>query len=487
MTDPIFKKLPWRLVTLLLSATSLTTLSHAEPEKKPVKVYILSGQSNMVGIGQAGTTGRTAYQTYVSKETTEENQGTTLSIYQGAYDPSVDYDKAEAVETHVVRLGYWPHTSFPEVEGDQTQIARGYIKIGQPGRYTFNTTSSGSICEVDGKVVYNSINDKDADPEVVRYETGIYPIEVTFPGAGKSNLTYQFLDVPGSLHTVAKEQKKYPELVNEDGNWASRDDVWYKGVVTATADKWLSIGCGAGDGQVGPELGFGWVVGDHHEEPVLILKASEGNRSLAWDFLPPGSERYEVGDTVYAGYKDYMSNWEKGTEPKPPGHGWYAGKQYDDCFDAAKKALSNFDENFPHWKDRGYEINGFVWWQGHKDSGNEVHSANYEKNLTHLIKTLREDFKAPNAPFVVGTIGFGGWEMDGKYLEIVNSQLAVGDDEKHPEFADNVTTVETRDFWKSAEESPRSQDFHYNQNGETYYLVGRAFGKGMLELLEGDK
>jgi len=67
-------------------------------------------------------------------------------------------------------------------------------------------------------------------------------------------------------------------------------------VVTATEDKWLDIGCGASAGSIGPELGFGQMVGNFHDESVLLLKASQGNRSLGWDFLPPGPESFELAD-----------------------------------------------------------------------------------------------------------------------------------------------------------------------------------------------
>lgn len=269
--------------------------------------------------------------------------------------------------------------------------------------------------------------------------------------------------------------------IGQVGNWAVRDDVWSKGVVTAGANKWLSVGCGAGSNNIGPELGFGHVVGDHHDEPVLLLKASQGNRSLSWDFLPPGSKQFEHEGTVYAGYKESPASWKKGTEPKPIN--WYAGKQYDDCFNAAHEVLNNFDTEFPHWKGRGYEIAGFVWWQGHKDTGSAVTAGRYEENLVHLIKTLRKEFKAPAAPFAIATIGFGGRAMEGNTLTVAKAQLAVsGEKGKYPEFKGNVKTIDIRDFWRAAEVSPKNQGFHYNQNAETYMLVGEALGRGMLEL-----
>ncbi|MDP7305669.1 MAG: sialate O-acetylesterase, partial [Pirellulaceae bacterium] len=162
---------------------------------------------------------------------------------------------------------------------------------------------------------------------------------------------------------------------------------------------------------------------------------------------------------------------------------WYAGKQYDDCFKAVHEVLDNFATHFPQYKNQDYEIAGFVWWQGHKD-GNPAHASRYEHNLVHLIRTLRKEFKAPKAPFVIGTIGFGGWEMKGPHLAVANAQLALsGEKGKYPEFASNVLTVETRDFWKDVSVSPRNQGFHYNQNAETYMMVGDALGRGMVKLL----
>jgi alpha-galactosidase len=236
------------------------------------------------------------------------------------------------------------------------------------------------------------------------------------------------------------------------------------------------------------------VVGNHHEEPVLILKASQGNRSLGWDFLPPGSQSCEHTDEngvtwVYAGYKQSPDRWRKGTEPAPIE--WYAGKQYDDCFNAAKDVLAKFDEKFPHWKGRGYEIAGFGWWQGHKDGGEQgkgnatVHAIRYEQNLARLITTLRKEFNAPNAPFVVATCGFNGgqgWEPGSSAETIFNAQMSVGDPAKHPEFAGTVRAVDTRPFYRPPEVSPRNQSFHYHGNAETFMLVGEAMGKAMVEM-----
>ena len=87
-------------------------------------------------------------------------------------------------------------------------------------------------------------------------------------------------------------------------------------------------------------------------------------RGVRLRILYVGQEGEEEG-WVYAGYGETPSHWKVDTERKPIN--WYAGKQYDDCFGEAKRVLANFDREFPQWAGRGYEVAGFVWWQGHKD------------------------------------------------------------------------------------------------------------------------
>lgn len=40
---------------------------------------------------------------------------------------------------------------------------------------------------------------------------------------------------------------------------------------------------------IGPELGIGWTLRNFTDQPVMLLKACIGDRSLGWDLLPPGS------------------------------------------------------------------------------------------------------------------------------------------------------------------------------------------------------
>ncbi len=485
---PIFMNFTMkRTLTPLLLLTGLLCATSSAAEKSPVKVYILSGQSNMVGIGQVDGGG-----TRWGKEFIDP----VLSLYAGAPDPAADYDKMQATQTlKLVSFGGTEPTPFPQ---GGVCVVRGEVQIPVTGVYEFRPgygASEENIMVVDGKEAYRKEPGKNAVFTAAKLEGGKkVSFKITYLNNQGNGLGwYARLDIPGTLKSVVNYDGKFKYLVDDKGNFVPRNDVYYKGVVTATADQWLNINCGAGN-SIGPELGFGHKIGDFHDEPVLILKASQGNRSLAWDFLPPGSKSFEHTDAdgktwIYAGYKQSPNRWEKGTEPKPIE--WYAGKQYDDCFNAAKVVLANFDKQFPHWAGRGYEIAGFGWWQGHKDGGEQgtgsagVEATKYEENLVHLIQALREEFKAPNAPFVVASCGFNGgkgWEPGSSADTIFKAQMNVGDPAKHPEFKGKVKTVDIRDYYRAPEISPRNQSFHYNGNAETYMLVGEAMGKAMIEL-----
>ena len=77
------------------------------------------------------------------------------------------------------------------------------------------------------------------------------------------------------------------------------------------------------------------------------------------------------------------------------------------------------------------------------------------------------------------------WERNRGWNWSARPSLAVsGDRGKYADFAGNVLTVETRDFWRDASISPRNQGFHYNGNAETYLLVGDAMGRAMVKLAE---
>jgi hypothetical protein len=288
----------------------------------------------------------------------------------------------------------------------------------------------------------------------------------------------------GSLTHAVKEKSLYPYLVDGDGNWTERKDVRNVRVMGSGGpgksrlhnNEWMTI-----KGNIGPEIGIGHHVGHVTEAPVMILKSCIGNRALGWDLLPPGSESFEFTDAkgvtwVHPGYKGTPERWVKGTEPKKIG--WYAGLQYDGDVARAKNVLGELDKYYPGAKK--YEIAGFFWWQGDRDSRSAALSSRYEKNLVHLIKQLRKDFDAPKAKFVCASLGQtkkGATDGGGKILDAILS--VDGKSGKYPEFKGNVASVYSHPLSKGS-----SSGSHYGGNAETYMNIGEAMGKAMVELLE---
>ncbi len=290
----------------------------------------------------------------------------------------------------------------------------------------------------------------------------------------------------GSLEHAVKEKELYPYLVDDAGKWTERKDVRYVRVMGSGGpgktklfnNEWMTVS----GGKIGVEIGIGHHVGHATDAPVMILKSAIGNRALGWDLLPPGSEGFEFTDSkgvtwVHPGYKGSPERWKKGSEPKKIG--WYAGLQYDGDVARAKKVLAELDKYYPGAKE--YEVAGFCWWQGDRDSRSAALSSRYEKNLVHLIKQLRKDFNAPNAKFVSASLGQtkkGATDGGGKILD---AMLAVdGESGKYPEFKGNVASVYTHPLSKGS-----SSGGHYGGNAETYMNIGEAMGEAMAKLLKG--
>jgi hypothetical protein len=292
----------------------------------------------------------------------------------------------------------------------------------------------------------------------------------------------------GSLEFAVKEKKKYPYLVESDGPWTERKDVRFVRYMSGKGplnNEWMTV-----KGRtLGPEFGLGHPLGNAIDAPVMILKACIGNRSLGWDLLPPGSERYVLDGKVYAGYKDKPDVWPadaaKGKDTEPPPFvdkngkpiDWYAGKQWDSDITDAKKALAELDKHYPGAK--SYEVAGFFFWQGEKDAGNPAHAAKYEENLVRFIKAVRKEFNAPKAKFVLATMGESVKGSGGNGGKILEAHLAVdGSSGKYPEFKGNVATIYTHPMAQGG-----SGNGHYGGKAEVYMDVGEAMGKAMVALL----
>ena len=91
-----------------------------------------------------------------------------------------------------------------------------------------------------------------------------------------------------------------------------------------------------------------------------------------------------------------------------------------------------------------------------------------------------KDFEAPDAKFVLATLGESTKGSTGNGGKVLDAQLAVdGTTGKYPEFKGNVATVYANPLSLGG-----SGNGHYNGNAETYMNVGEAMGQAMVELLQ---
>lgn len=242
-------------------------------------------------------------------------------------------------------------------------------------------------------------------------------------------------------------KEKMSHLRDTDGNWAVRDDVAISYKVKGTVRKGkLTVGyTGYGGGShIGPELQFGHIVGDAIIEPVLLIKTAWGGKSLHVDFRPPSAP----GDT---------------------------GPYYTQMVAEIKSALAELEQP--------YELAGFVWMQGWNDMINQSATDEYADNLVNLAADVRAEFKSPRLPFVIGELGNGGVaKPDSGMARFRKAQ------KKGAAKIENASFVSTHAFARPAELSPnKGHGHHWFGNAESYFLIGDALGKSMLELLAADK
>ena len=288
--------------------------------------------------------------------------------------------------------------------------------------------------------------------------------------AGQSNMeghakieTFDYLGDDPATAPLLKQMR------GPDGQPAVFENVWisyltgpYDGSANGEGFGKLTAGYGArGDrptedgGKIGPEFTFGLTMDAALEEPVLLIKTAWGGRSLNTEFRPPSAGPYELND------------YQKKLYYGPPGHGvpkdmdeWLAekkqetGRFYRYMVDHVKQVLADPKRVCPDYDPAaGYEIAGFVWLQGfndmvdghtYPDRGKPGRFAVYSDLLAHFIRDVRQDFNAPEMPFVIGVMGVGGVNADADTLAFRQAMTAPS---LLPEFTGTVFAVPTAPFW----------------------------------------
>jgi alpha-galactosidase len=320
------------------------------------------------------------------------------------------------------------------------------------------------------------------------------PVQV-FILAGQSNMEGKGQMKLAELQSEAPEFRDFYKHLKKDGRWIVRNDVWIN-FLERRGD--LTVGFGSPN-CIGPELEFGLVLGDHFEEQVLLIKTAWGGRSLVRDFLPPGAARPSDAELRAIADKENADPKKKKDVSVEEVRERY-GKSYREMMAEVRTTLEHLKDRFPAYHGQGYEIAGFVWFQGWNDHLNPTAADAYASNLQQLIRDVRKDLGVTRLPVVIGRMGQNGFKpAQGGLLKVQEAQASV---ERLPEFRGTVTSVATDVFWdadadrlfptwrqnqKEWEKVGSDYGYHYYGSVRTFCRIGRAFGEAMVELLRPKK
>ena len=272
--------------------------------------------------------------------------------------------------------------------------------------------------------------------------------------AGQSNMEghakVETFDYIGDDPTTAPLLKKMRE---EDGSPRICDGVWISyltGIGEKNGEGFGPLTAGYGSrrnpsedgGKIGPEFTFGIKMDETFEQPILIIKTAWGGKSLFYDYRPPSAGPYQ----------QTASDLERDRNSPE-----LAGNYYRMMIAHVKYVLDDINRICPQYSaEQGYELAGFIWFQGFNDMvnrnaypiptkpGNGNRFANYTKWLADLIRDVRTDLMAPKMPVVIGVMGVGGKTPNEGNAEFRQAMSATAE---LPEFKGNVAAIETSLFW----------------------------------------
>ena len=302
----------------------------------------------------------------------------------------------------------------------------------------------------------------------------------------------------------------------------------------------LGVGYGADHVKIGPEYGFGLSMAQKVKGPILLIKASWGGKSLMYDFRPPSAVDFKrtkayadakaKAEENLVKYKEALKNFpetekkyasdlanhhekmktadektkKKLREPRKPklprepksfsqddaGYFWREMVEHvNGVLADPKKYHPDYDAG------QGYEIAGFVWFQGFNDQFNPEYHGNYADNIKTFIKDVRTRFKTPNMPFVIGVLGTPRTKekVDENAVSIAQREAA-----KHTIFRGNVLSVESYKDYSNFSHSVfekgwpphyhewstvgSDRPYHYLGSGAFFVRLGDSFANAMYKL-----
>lgn len=276
------------------------------------------------------------------------------------------------------------------------------------------------------------------------------------------------------------------EMQSPDGTPRICDDVWisYLSSNGVRSGK-LTAGFGADENKIGPEFTFGLYMQQMLGEPILIIKAAWGGKSLHTDFRSPSAGPSEFSDEQIENLKKRDKDVEQAKADRKKATGHY----FRLTVDHVREVLSNIKRVYPSYDaEQGHELAGLVWFQGWNDMvdrgvyPNRDQSGGYDQYsecMAHFIRDIRRELSAPKLPVVIGVMGVGGpvskYQADQQRYKAVHQNFrdAMAAPAELPEFNGNVVAVRTENAWDMELTDLRRREAKVKQNIKEAQKAGK--------------
>jgi len=318
--------------------------------------------------------------------------------------------------------------------------------------------------------------------------------------AGQSNMEGKAQQKLLDHQATDPKTKDFFAHLRDGDNWAVRDDVFIKFLGRKGP---LTVGYGSPE-RTGSELEFGYMMGEHFDEPVILIKAAWGGHSLFKMFRPPSAglpakealqDMLEKAQTKVE--RDNKKSGRKNPLPTIEDVKAPFGSSYRNMMTEVEEVFDDYETMFPTLKGKKLQLAGFFWFQGFNDKFGDFAPNEYESNMKRFINDVRKDFNTPNLPFVIAAIGNNGSKpAEGTSLTVREAQMAMNN---VPQFKGNVKAFRTDLLVDKAAEklyptwqknleqwklTGSDRPYHYYGSAIWYTRIGNAAAKAMIELMK---
>jgi alpha-galactosidase len=253
------------------------------------------------------------------------------------------------------------------------------------------------------------------------------------------------------------------QMRNADGTPRVCENVWISSLGSAPEERHgrLTAGFGAAGGgpKIGPEFTFGIRMRQLVNGPILIIKTAWGGKSLHTDFRPPSAGPYVFTPQQAKRLQEQGRDIDEARNDRAQ----VTGRYYRQMIEYVHTVLNDIGRVDPGIDPAaGYELAGFVWFQGWNDMvdagayPNRDHPGGYDRYsevLACFIRDVRRDLDTPDLPFVIGVLGVGGpvdeYGPDQRRYRDIHGEFrrAMAAPAAWPEFKGNVKAVLTEEYW----------------------------------------